>query len=247
MMRLNRSAVLMTLVLVLSLAGIATAQNAGSHPVEGTYAVSATGSEIGTIAFTLVLKRGADKWAGEITESPLPMTVKTVAVDVDNKVSIVAGTGDAEVTIVGKFDGAKIAGDWTAGETKGTWSATRKEAMARTAAVGTATPVAAAPVAAATLALLEGTYDGEVTADGQGSMPFTLILKRSGDKLVPELQNAGDLGATAFEVNGEKVTLGATFQGNPFALPGKLTGTTMAGKWEAGGFTGSWSAKKKAN
>lgn len=243
MKKLTRSAVTMTLGFVLALAGVAAAQNGTSHPVEGSYAVTAVGSEIGTVAFTLILKRAADKWAGEITDSPLPMTIKSVNVDADNKVNIVASTGDAEVAINGKFDGGKIAGDWTAGDSKGTWSAARKEAVAKTAAVGTAT--AAAP--AASLAALEGAYDGEVTADGQGSLPFTLILKRNGDKLVPELQNAGDLGATAFEVNGENVVLSATFQGNAFALPGKLTGTNMSGKWEAGGFSGTWSAKKKAN
>jgi hypothetical protein len=232
----------MALVALLGLGGVASAQ---THPVEGSYAVTAVGSEIGTVAFNLTLKRAADKWTGEITDSALPMTVKSVTVDADNNIVIVSAVGDAEVTIKGKFDGVKIAGDWKTPDTGGTWSAARKDATAKVAAAGAATPTAAAP--AATLAQLEGTYDGEVTADGQGSLPFTLILKKNGDKLVPELQNAGDLGATGFEVNGESVVLSATFQGNAFALPGKLNGTNMSGKWEAGGFTGSWSAKKKVN
>jgi hypothetical protein len=241
MNRFYRASLLLALVALFG--GVASAQ---SHPVEGIYAVTAVGSDIGTVAFNLTLTRVADKWTGVISDAALPMTVKMVSVDVDNKVLIVASAGDAEVTIVGKFDSGKIAGEWTAGDAKGTWSATRKDAMAGPAPTGGAAPASAA-VPAATLALLEGTYDGEVTADGQGSLPFTLILKRSGDKLVPELQNAGDLGATAFAVNGENVVISATFQGNAFALPGKLTGTNMAGKWEAGGFTGSWSAKKKVN
>ena len=232
----------MGLVALLTLGGVASAQ---THPVEGTYAVTAVGSDIGTVAFNLTLKRAADKWTGEITESALPMTVKSVTVDADNSVVIVSAVGDAEVTIKGKFDGGKLAGDWKTPDTGGTWSAARKDATAKVAASGAATPTAATP--AASLAQLEGAYDGEVTADGQGSLPFTLILKRNGDKLVPELQNAGDLGATAFEVNGDSVVLSATFQGNAFALPGKLNGANMSGKWEAGGFTGTWSAKKKVN
>ena len=245
MNKLFRGAILLALGLTLGLSGLASAQ---THPVEGVYSVTAVGSEVGTVAFTLTLKKAAEKWTGEISEAALPMTVKSVSVDADNKVSIIAAAGDAEVTINGKFDAGKISGDWSAGDAKGTWSAARKDAaVAKVAPVGAAAPTTGTPVPAATLALLEGTYDGEVTADGQGSLPFTLILKKSGDKLVPELQNAGDLGATAFEVNGENVVLSATFQGNAFALPGKLAGTNMSGKWEAGGFSGTWTAKKKAN
>lgn len=243
MKRFYRTALLLALFALPGLGGVVSAQ---THPVEGSYAVTAVGSEIGTVAFNLTLKRVADKWTGEITDSALPMTVKSVSVDGDNKVVIISSVGDAEVTINGKFDGEKIAGEWKTPDTGGTWSAARKGANAKIAAAGAATP-AAASAPAATLAQLEGAYDGEVTADGQGSLPFTLVLKRNGEKLVPELQNAGDLGATAFEVNGDSVVLSATFQGNAFALPGKLNGTNMSGKWEAGGFTGTWSAKKKAN
>ncbi|MEP7270192.1 MAG: hypothetical protein ABI882_01750 [Acidobacteriota bacterium] len=245
MIKFSKS-VALSLFLAIALSGLALAQNGSSSSPEGTYAVTAIGSEVGTIAFTLVLKRAVDKWTGEIVDSPLPLTIKTVTVDADNKVTVIAGTGDAEVTIVGKYDGTKIVGDWTAGEAKGTWSAARKEAVvAKTASVGT--PAMAGPTSAASLALLEGTYDAEVTADGQGSLPFTLVLTLTGGKLVPEVKNAEALGATAFEVNGENVNLSATFQGNPFSLPGKITGNSMGGKWEAGGLTGSWSAKKKAN
>lgn len=236
MQKIGRS-VALSLVLALSLCGVVFGQ--GSP--EGTFAVTAVGSEVGTIAFTLVLKKAADKWSGEIVDSPLPLTIKTVTVDPDNKVTIVAGTGDAEVTIIGKYDGTKIAGDWSSGEAKGTWTAARKEA-AKTASVGAPTAVPAAALDA-----LAGTYDAEVTADGQGSLPFTLVLTKTGDKLVPEIKNADALGATSFEVSADGVKLNATFQGNPFSLPGKVTGTSMGGKWEAGGLTGSWTAKKKAN
>jgi len=229
----------MALVCTVALAGIAAAQNGGPHPVEGSYSVTAIGNEIGTVTFTMALKRNGDKWAAEVTDSPLPMTIKNVVVDADNKVTITAATGDAEVTIVGKFVAGKITGDWTAGEAKGTWSAVRKDTGTTSA---TATTRATQTGSAGTL---EGTYDAEVTAEGQGSLPFTLIIKRSGDKLVTEVPNAGDLNITGIEVNGETVTLNATFQGNPFALPGKVSGGNMGGTWEAGGFKGTWSAKPK--
>ncbi len=254
---LHRAALSLACVLILT--GLASAQGASSHPVEGTYIVTATGSEIGSVQFTLALKRVADKWTGEITDSPLPLTIKSVVLEPDNKITITASTGDAEVKIIGKLDGEKLAGDWTAGEAKGTWTGARKAAVATTAAAGAPAPAtapaaaaappaaAAAPLSAATIAALEGTYDATVTAEGQGSLPFTLVLKKSGDKLAAEAQNAGDLAITGIEVNGDAVILNASFQGNPFALPGKITGTEMAGKWEAGGFSGTWTAKKKAN
>jgi hypothetical protein len=72
------------------------------------------------------------------------------------------------------------------------------------------------------------------------------VIKRSGDKLVTEVPNPGDLNIVGIEVKGgDSVTLSATFQGNPFPLPGKRTGNEMGGKWSAGGFSGDWSAKKK--
>lgn len=229
----------LALVAFAALAGTAFGQ---SHPVEGTYTVTATGNEIGTVTFTMTLKRNGDKWVGEVTDSPLPLTVTSVTVDASNKVTIVASTGDAAVTIAGMFESGKIAGDWTAGDAKGTWSGLRKDAAA--------TAVAAAPAASggtngAAAGALEGTYDAEVAVEGQGALPFTLVVKKSGDKLTTEVPGAGDLNIVGIEVAGEAVTLKATFQGNPFDLPGKMAAGEMGGKWEAGGFTGTWKAKKK--
>lgn len=214
------------------LAGAAMGQ---SHPVEGTYTVTATGSEIGSVTFTLTLKRSGDKWVGEVSDSPLPLTISSVTVDADNKVTISASTGDAPVTIAGTFEAGKITGDWSAGDARGAWSGVRKDAGAgdaRGASNGAAMS-------------LEGTYDAEVVADGQGSLPFTLVVKKSGDNHTVEVPGAADLNIIGIEVSGDSVTLKATFQGNPFDLPGKVMGGEMGGKWEAGGFTGTWKAKKK--
>lgn len=223
---------LLTGLLSLGLFGAALAQN--MHPVEGKYDVTASGEAIGTINFQMTLKREGDKWNGQIMNSPQPMTINKVSVDADNKLTVTADTGGTEVTLTASYDNGKIDGKWNAGEATGTWSALKQGAAAA--------PVAAAPAAAGSL---EGTYAAEVTADGQGSMPFTLIVKKDGDKLVTEVKDGGDLNIVGIKVEGEAVTLSATFHGNPFPLPGKRTGSEMGGKWEAGGFSGTWSAKKK--
>jgi hypothetical protein len=142
------------------------------------------------------------------------------------------------VTINGKFDNGEFAGDWSAGDIKGTWKGARKDDAAAAAKP--------APPSAEVMAAMEGTYDAKITADGQGDFPFTLVIKRSGDKLVTDVPNAGDLNIVGIELKeGDAVMLSATFQGNPFQLPGKRTGNEMGGKWAAGGFSGAWSAKKK--
>lgn len=216
-----------------------------SSAVEGTYNVTASSNELGTINFLIVLKRDGGKWAGEVKDSPTLMTVTNVAVDETNKITITADAGGTTVTIVGKFDSGAIAGDWTAGDLKGTWKATKKDTVAASAKPADK-PAAAPSAAAGSTAGFEGTYDAKVIADGQGELPFTLIIKRDGDKLVTAVENGGDLNIVAIEVKeDDAVTLSATFQGNPFQLSGKRTGGEMGGKWEAGGFSGSWSAKKK--
>ncbi|HVF26844.1 MAG TPA: hypothetical protein VM943_01305 [Pyrinomonadaceae bacterium] len=94
---------------------------------------------------------------------------------------------------------------------------------------------------------MEGTYEGELVADGVATLPFTLIVKKDGDKLTTEVKDGGDLNITGITLNGEDVTLAATHQDRPFELPGKLNETGMGGKWEAGGYSGTWSAKRRAD
>jgi hypothetical protein len=210
-------------------------------PVEGTYSVTANSAELGTVNFVLVLKRDGGKWTAEVKDSPTPLTISSVIVDDTNKITIIADAGGTAVTINGKFDKGEIAGDFSAGDIKGTWKGTKKDASA-----AAAKPAPAAPPSAEAMAALEGTYDATITAEGQGSFPFTLVIKRNGDKLVTEVPNAGDLNIVGIEVKGgDDITLSATFQGNPFQLPGKRTGNEMSGKWAAGGFSGDWTAKKK--
>ncbi|HVF85944.1 MAG TPA: hypothetical protein VM866_00070 [Pyrinomonadaceae bacterium] len=105
----------------------------------------------------------------------------------------------------------------------------------------------AKPQPAAKSQPVEGTYEGELVADGVATLPFTLIVKKDGEKLTTEVKDGGDLNITGITLNGEDVTLAATHQDRPFELPGKLNETGMGGKWEAGGYSGTWSAKRRAD
>jgi len=229
----------LSLVCTVALAVAALAQSGAT--VEGTYNVTATSAELGTVNFVMIIKRDGGKWTAEVKDSPTPLTVTNITVDDTNKITITADAGGTPVTINGKLNNDEIAGDWSAGDIKGTWKGAKKDA-----AVAAAKPAAAPAAAPAATAGLEGTYDAKVIADGQGELAFTLVIKRDGEKLVTEVPGAGDLNITGIEVKeGDAVTLSATFQSNPFLLPGKRTGNEMGGKWEAGGFSGTWSAKKK--
>lgn len=220
----------------------AAASFAQSHPVEGTYNVTATSNELGTISFVLVMKKDGEKWTAEVKDSPVPQTVTSVTVDADNKITVVTDAGGTPVNIIGKFDAGKIAGDWTAGDVKGTWKAEKAGAMMAAKPAATA-----APAAGGVEAGIEGSYDFKIVADGQGEFAMTLIIKRDGDKLVTAVENGGDLNVTGIEIKDPDTTnLTATYQGNgPIPLNGKRTGNNMGGKWEFGGFSGTWEAKKK--
>jgi len=222
----------------------AMAAFAQSHPVEGTYNVTSQSSELGTFNFVLVLKKDGPKWAGEVKDSPTPLTVTSVTVDESNKVTVVADAGGTGVTIAGNYASDKITGDWSAGDIKGTWKAEKKGAMAAAPGAAMMAKPAAGGSAAASVV---GSYDFKIIADGQGEFAMTLIIKDDGGKLVTTVENGGDLNVTGIEVKeGDVTNLTATYQGNgPIPLNGKRTGDNMGGKWEFGGFSGTWEAKKK--
>jgi hypothetical protein len=229
----------LSLVCAVALAQASLAQG-GANSVEGTYNVTATSSELGTVNFVMTLKLDGGKLKVDVKDAPMPLTVTNATVDDSNKITITCDAGGTAVTISGKFDKGEIAGDWSAGDVKGTWKGSKTSD-----AVAAAKP-AAKPASAEVLAAVEGTYDATVSAEGQGELTFTLVIKRNGDKLVTEVPSGGDLNIVGIDVQeGGAVTLSATFQGNPFQLPGKRAGNEMGGKWAAGGFSGNWSAKKK--
>lgn len=98
-----------------------------------------------------------------------------------------------------------------------------------------------------TAADIVGSYDFKIIADGQGEFAMTLIIKNDGGKLTTAVENGGDLNVTGVEVKeGDVTNFTATYQGNgPIPLNGKRMGDNMGGKWEFGGFSGTWEAKKK--
>jgi hypothetical protein len=198
---------------------------AQAHPVEGEYATSSQSAELGTITYVMVIKKNGDQWVCEIKDSPIPLTVSKMTVDADNNVVVTADAGGTTVELKGKLVGEKMAGNWTAGDMKGTFEATKKGAMA---------------------ASLEGTYDFKVIAEGQGELPFVIMLKKDGDNYKVEVPNAGDMTVTDVKIEGENVTFNAAYQGNgPIPLKGTIKPGEMGGKWEFSGFSGTWSAKKK--
>jgi hypothetical protein len=223
-----------------------------SHPVEGSYSVTAVSAELGTINFLMALKRNGEKWTGEFKDSPTPLTLSTVTVDESNKVTIVADAGGTPVNINGKLDGGKLAGDWAAGDIKGTWTAEKRkdeELKPGEKSVASASGGYTSSSSAAAAAGLEGAYDASVVADGQGELTFTLLIKRDGEQLVTEVEGAGDLNITGIAVKDpDEVKLTATYQGQgPIPLNGKRNGNELGGKWAAGPFSGTWSAKKKSS
>ncbi len=212
-----------------------------AQSVEGTYNVSATSSELGTINFVLVLKKDNGKWVAEVKDSPIPQTVTSVTVEGDT-LTVVTDAGGTPVNIKGKFTGNTVTGDWNAGDAKGTWKGEKAGAMAAPAAMA-----GPAPKSAGGAAGIEGSYDFKIVADGQGEFAMTLIIKSEGGKLVTSVENGGDLNVTSIEVKeGDVTNLTATYQGNgPIPLNGKRMGDNMGGKWEFSGFSGTWEAKKK--
>src|SRR5262245_9659952 len=172
--------------------------------IEGAYSVSANSAELGTLNFVMILKRDGGKWTAEVKDSPTPLTMTSVTVDDTNKISITADAGGTAVTINGTIDKGEIAGNFAAGDIKGTFKGTKKDASA----------AAAKPVSLATLATFEGTYDFKYTVQGQGDGGFTLVIKLAGNKLVTEVPNAGDISIVGIEVKeGDEVTLMASYQG----------------------------------
>ena len=66
------------------------------------------------------------------------------------------------------------------------------------------------------------------------------MIKRSGDKLVTEVPNPGDLNIVGIEVKEDDSSRSQPrSRATRFQLPGKRTGNEMGGKWSAGGFSGS--------
>jgi hypothetical protein len=91
-----------------------------------------------------------------------------------------------------------------------------------------------------------GTYDASVVIEGQGTADVVLVVKQDDEKLTAASSGSKDLSINGITVDGEKVTLTATWQGYGFELPGTVTAEGMGGKWGNAYARGTWSAKKRA-
>jgi hypothetical protein len=225
---------------LISVAAMAQNSAGTAHPAEGTYVVNSSSPAMGTLTFLLTLKKNGEKWSGEITDCPMPLTVNSALVDTENNVVLVVDLGGRMIEIKGKFEAGKITGGWSLGELKGSWNATQKEE----------TKAATAPIMAtltgATPPTLEGAYDLKVTTDAQTEFLLTLVIRKEGDKLKTEVPGGGDLKIADIKIEGDKVTLVATYQGQgPILMPGSSAGDELSGRWEFGGFSGTWKATKK--
>jgi len=222
---------------VMLLAG-AGAMAQSSHPVAGKYAVTASSPELGEIKFQIMLQQDGEKWKGEIKDSPMPFAVSSVTVDADNKVTITSDVEGTSVVIAGKFDAGKITGEWKAGDMGGKWVAIQ-DAVEVPAVAASSAPAAGS---------IEGTYQTTIVADGQGEFSFSMVIANQDGTLKTSVPEGGDLNIVEIEVKDpDVVNLTATYQGQgPIPLTGKRVGSDeMAGKWEAGGFSGTWKAVRK--
>jgi hypothetical protein len=233
--------VLMTasLALVMTVVGSLTGM-AQSHPVEGAYDVTAKSSELGELKFQVILKLDNGKWKGEIKDAAMPLAVTAVTVDAANKVTITSDAGGTSVVIAGSYADGKITGQWTAGDMKGDWAGTQKVAAAAATTTGA--------TASTGVAGLDGNWDATISVEGQTEFKFGLVIKKSGDKLVPEVTGGGDLSIVEVETRDpDVVNMTATYQGQgPIPLMGKrINADEAGGKWEAGGYSGSWKVTRK--
>jgi hypothetical protein len=91
-----------------------------------------------------------------------------------------------------------------------------------------------------------GTYDASAVIEGQGTTDVVLVVKQDDEKLAAVSSGSKDLSINGIAVDGEKVTLTATWQGYGFELPGTVTAEGMGGKWGNAYARGTWFAKKRA-
>ena len=105
-------------------------QNDDAHPVNGTWAVESKGGPMGTLNFSMTLTKNGDKWSGEINDHPIPMTIVSIEVvnrTDDHHVTVTCDSDGKKVTLAGRFLDGNATGEWSSGDIKGTWSATKKD------------------------------------------------------------------------------------------------------------------------
>ncbi|HEV3275282.1 MAG TPA: hypothetical protein VG860_00530 [Terriglobia bacterium] len=131
-MRVRFEALLVTLAVVLGLAGLASA-GAKEGPVGGTWSCVAHGTGEGDMEYTFDLTQAAEQVTGKFT-APSP-DGGTASHDVQNgsfksgKLELHFDDDEGTITVTGGLDGKDaMKGDWTQGTEGGTWDCKRAPA-----------------------------------------------------------------------------------------------------------------------
>jgi hypothetical protein len=217
---------------VCAMPGAAAAQAAQPVTLEsfaGTWEGAAQ-TPNGDVALRSVFKFEGGKLSGTIESSMGPIPVTAAALEGDKLLLTIDFQG-ASGTLACKVQGNRMDGVWAIGENTGSFWLARG---------GTAGAAAGDSVA--------GTWAGEVEIGGQ-AMPFSLVLRASGDALAGEVSSAAGtvpLGSASWKdgtlqlafpyTAGEPVTMTAQLK------DGKLAGTIDYNKGEA---VGTWTASRK--
>jgi hypothetical protein len=131
-MRVRFGALLVTSIFVLALGGLATAKTKG--PVSGTWSCVAHGTEAGDLQYTFNLEQTGEQVTGNFTAASPDGGNETH--DVQNG-SFKSGhlemhfepENDPTIDVTGALDGNDaMKGDWSQGDTKGTWECKRGSA-----------------------------------------------------------------------------------------------------------------------
>ncbi len=115
-------------VALLGLAAFAGAQSeqAKAGPVTGTWQCESHGGQNGDMNFTLTLTQDGDNVTGSV-DSPMGGADISQGSFKDDKLMLEIDAGDTPYTLSATLDDGQLKGEWTHGETKGSWEGKKGE------------------------------------------------------------------------------------------------------------------------
>ena len=246
------AALCMTTVLALPAAAQTAPASTAPADVLGSWDVNWT-TQQGPIQGSLKLKKDGEKLAGTVGSQmgEMPIEAEIKGKDLSVWFNFQGQGGAVPIEMLGKVDGDKITGTFTAGgQPAGEWTATRaKDASARdTAKEPSAEPAAAAPAKVN----LTGDWNLSVELPNMTATP-ALTLKQDGDKLTGDYVSAqygkfplkgtvkGSEVSFTFTMSVEGTGMDVTYTG-AVDKDGKMAGSVNYGDMMSGRFTAT---KKK--
>lgn len=134
-MRVRFGTLLVTSIFVMALGGLASGQTKGS--VAGTWSCVAHGTDAGDMPYTFNLTQAGEHVTGNFTAASPDGSNESH--DVQNgsfksgRLEMHFGDDDGTIDVTGALDGKDaLKGDWSQGDTKGTWECKRGAAAAST-------------------------------------------------------------------------------------------------------------------